>query len=150
MGDNSKCVTFLQSKAAMLEFVIPKPHYTVDSIVGNAELLSCTECWTKIKHLWTVLQTVYLRMISQKNLKLYQNQIIPVKYTSFNTYEHGPRIFRHLCNIQYLNTLLCLIIVYIRIMNNKYVLLINIYNTISTCTWSIAYSKSMKITCIYI
>ena len=35
----------------MLEFVNPKLHYTADRIVGNAELLSCTECRTKIKHL---------------------------------------------------------------------------------------------------
>ena len=58
------------------------------------------------------MQTFYLRMTAQQHLKLYQNQIIPIKYTSFNTYEHGPRIFRHIFNIQYLNTLLCLIIVY--------------------------------------
>ena len=66
----------------MLEFVKPKLQYTADRIVGSAELLSCTECRTEIKH-----------------ILLYQNQIIPVKYTSFNTYEHEPRIFRHLCNI---------------------------------------------------
>ena len=35
----------------MLEFVKPKLHYTADRIVGNAELLSCTECRTEIKHL---------------------------------------------------------------------------------------------------
>ena len=35
----------------MLEFVKPKPHYTADRIVGNAELLSCTECRTEMKHL---------------------------------------------------------------------------------------------------
>ena len=92
----------------MLEFVKPKLHYTADRIVGIAELLGCTECRTEIKHLWAVLQTFYLRMIAQQNLKLYQNQIILVKYTSFNTYEHGPRILRHLCNIQYWNTLVCL------------------------------------------
>ena len=53
VGDNSNCVTFLQSKAAMLKpnkllinikldeiCVKPKLHYTADSIVGNDELLT--------------------------------------------------------------------------------------------------------------
>ena len=51
VGNNSNCVAFLQSKAAMLKFVKPKLHYTADRIVGNAELLTCTECQTEIKHL---------------------------------------------------------------------------------------------------
>ena len=50
VGDNSNCVTFLQSKAAMLKpsehliniqldeiYVKPKIQYTADRIVGNAE-----------------------------------------------------------------------------------------------------------------
>ena len=53
VGDNSNCVTFHQSKAAMLkhneiwvniklhEFCVkPKLHYTADSIVGNAKLVT--------------------------------------------------------------------------------------------------------------
>ena len=56
----------------MLELVTPNLHYTADRIVGNAELLSCTECRTEIKHLCAGLQTFYLRMIAQPNLKLYQ------------------------------------------------------------------------------
>ena len=35
----------------MLEFVKPKIHHTADIIVGNAELLTCTECGTEIKHI---------------------------------------------------------------------------------------------------
>ena len=32
----------------MLRFVKHKLHYTADRIVGNAELLTCTECGTEI------------------------------------------------------------------------------------------------------